>query len=118
MVPRQSVPAPAQARDRHPLHARRVVRRARRAAPPVREIVEVHGREIAEALEVIAIPVEPEPLDRSHPQAGFFEQLAAGGGFQGFFHFHESARNRPHAGERLVFAADQQHPRLLLPSDD
>src|SRR5262245_49480223 len=84
-----------QARERadgDPGGARGVVGGLGGAAAPVGGVVEVHHGETPEALDVVRVPVEAEPVGAADAQAGLFAELAAGGGFERFSGFDEAAR--------------------------
>src|SRR5439155_25124478 len=86
---------------------------ARHARSPAREEVEVHGRKEAEALEVVAVPVEAEPLHRADGQAGFLAQLAARGALDGLSSLHEASGDVEAAAARSVRAAQHEHVATL-----
>src|SRR5262245_13960388 len=93
VLPGEARTLPSRARDRHPLGARRIVGATRHAGAPAREVVEVHRREVAEAAQVVAIPVEAEPLGAPDRETRFLAQLAARGLFDPLACFHEAAGN-------------------------
>src|SRR5262249_32360120 len=76
---------------------------------PAREVIEVHGREVAEALEVVAIPVEPEPFHRSDGEPGLLAQFAPRRAFDGLAGLHEAAGKVEAAASRGMRAPQHEH---------
>src|SRR6516225_10167816 len=93
VLPGEALARSPEARQRHPFGAGGVVGGARSPSLPLGDEVEIHRRKPAEALEVVAIPIEPERFRMPHAQPGLLAQLAAGGAFEALARFDESARN-------------------------
>src|SRR5262245_44933279 len=93
VLPREAITGPAEARERDPLRARRIIGRLECSRAPASDVVEIHGRKESETVEVVAIPVEPEPLGGTYTQAGLFHQLPARREFDRLPRLDESPRS-------------------------
>src|SRR5262245_10474943 len=91
-----------QAGERYPVRVGRIVGGACHTRPPCPQVVEVECGKLAEARQIVTIPVAPERLRRAERESGLFLKLAPRATLEILAGFQESSGQVERAAPRLV----------------